>query len=78
MITGENVKHSPYYLKAWTAVANNTAGAPGGGAGLGVADGGKQTYSDSDPDLIPAALVLPGLELFLGCLGAVYWNDSFP
>lgn len=23
-------------------------------------------------------LILPRLELFLGCLGAVYWKDSFP
>lgn len=65
-------------------MANNTAGAPGDGAGFCAAVNGQKTYSDilifsphGGCD-VSVLRVSPDVELFLGCFGAVYWNDSFP
>lgn len=81
-------KQGAHYLKAWTAVANNTAGAPGGGAAFweaGAANGRELCLVESPHHCLnlkslvsPLRWFSPVLELFLGCLGAVYWNDSFP
>lgn len=65
-------------------MANKTAGAPAVGAGFG-ATGAEEKKAHSVLLLARSlgimrlcAGVSPGVELFLGCFGAVYWNDSFP
>lgn len=66
-------------------MANNTAGAPAGGEGFRATGAGKgqkthcmNTYSNSWRLNVCVLRVSPAVEFFLGCFGAVYWNESFP
>lgn len=64
-------------------MAINIAGAPGGGAGFWLAGAvsGQKSHSGImiiSPHGVSVLWDSPDKELFLGCLGAVYWNDSFP
>lgn len=76
------VKSAAHYLNVWTAVAKRTAGAAAGGAGLGATGAGDRGHRQcccSHAPWRPWAQqvgVSPGVELFRGCFGAVYWKDS--
>lgn len=75
---------APHYLNVWTAVANKTAGAPVGGAGFEATGTEDRRHVQSCwGDTLCVGVWVgggssPGVELFLGCFGAVYWKDSFP
>lgn len=79
-----DVEMVPHYLNVWTAAANRTAGAAAGGAGFGATGAEDRRHIQSCCLHTLWGLsrlcvgVSPAVELFLGCFGAVYWNDSFP